>query len=168
MKNRFLETGKIVGTHGIKGEVRVQAWADSPEFLCEFDYFYLDDKGESQLEVERSRRHKNIVIMKIKGVDSIETAESLRNKILYMDREEVDIGDSYYIADLIGCKVFDVDTKELIGNISDVSQTGANDVWHIKNDNTEYLIPVIEQVVIDVDIDNEEISIRPLPGIFDI
>lgn len=168
MKNRFLETGKIVGTHGIKGEVRVQAWADSPEFLCEFDCFYLDDKGKSQLEVERSRRHKNIVIMKIKGVDSIEAAEGLRNKILFMDREEVDIGDSYFIADLIGCKVFDVDTEELIGNISDVSQTGANDVWHIKNDKGEFLIPVIEQVVIDVDIDNENIFIRPLPGIFDI
>lgn len=168
MKNRFLETGKIVGTHGIKGEVRVQAWADSPEFLCEFDSFYLDDSGNSQLEVERSRRHKNIVIMKIKGVDSIEAAEGLRNKVLFMDREEVDIGDSYFIADLIGCRVFDVDTKELIGNISDVSQTGANDVWHITNDKGEFLIPVIEQVVIDVDIDNENIFIRPLPGIFDI
>lgn len=168
MKNRFLETGKIVGTHGIKGEVRVQPWADSPDFLCTFDKLYFDDKGSNALVVERSRSHKNIVIMKIKGVDSIETAERLRNKILFMDREEVDIGDNYFIADLIGCDVFDADTDKKLGNISDVSQTGANDVWHIKNDKGEFLIPAIEDVVIDVDVDSGSVKIRPLAGIFDI
>ncbi len=168
MKKNYLETGKIVGTHGIRGGVRIQPWCDSAEFLCSFKKLYLDENGKEEVKITSSKPHGNIVIATIKGVDSIELAESYRNRVLYIDRKDVKLEEGrYFIEDLIGCSVYDEDTNELLGNISDVSQTGANDVWHIEKNGREYLIPNIPDIVKSVDIDNEKIIIKPLKGIFD-
>ena len=106
--------------------------------------------------------------MKIKNVDTIEQAEALRGKVLYLDRNDAVLPKGvFFQCDLFDCEVFDVDTGEKLGVITDVSQTGANDVWHIERNGKEYLIPSIPDVVINVDIDNAKIEIRPLKGIFD-
>lgn len=168
MKKKFLEVGKIVGTHGVRGMVRIQPWCDSAEFFCTLKSLYLAEDGSDKLSVNNSRPHGNVVIAAIKGIDSIEQAETLRNKVLYMDRRDAKLEEGqYFITDLIGCEVFDADTERLFGKISDVSQTGANDVWHINKDGKEYLIPCIDEVVISVDIDAEKIIIRALKGIFE-
>ena len=168
MKEKYIETGKIVGTHGIRGEMRVQPWCDTPEFLTKFKTLYLDKNGENSVKITSSRAHKNIVLMKISGIDTIEKAETLRGKVLYLDREDTNLPKGvFFQCDLIGCEVFDADSNEKLGEISDVSQTGANDVWHIKKDGKEYLIPSIPDVVINVDIDENKVVIRPLKGIFD-
>ena len=83
MIKQYLETGKIVGTHGIKGMVRVQPWCDSGEFLCGFKYFYLDNKGAERLEALNVQPHGNIALIAFKGTDSIEKAEKLRGRIIY-------------------------------------------------------------------------------------
>ena len=153
MKQNFLEVGKIVGTHGVRGMVRIQAWCDTPEFFCTLKKLYLDKNGAAYLEALRSSPHGNVVIAALKGVDSIEDA----------DLEE----GQYFITELIGCEVFDADSGRLLGTVSDVSETGANDVWHIKRGEKEYLIPCIDEVVISVDIDAERVVIRPLKGIFE-
>ena len=166
MKEKYIETGKIVGTHGIRGEVRVQPWCDSPEFLTPFKTLYLDKNGTA-IKV-KCRPNKNVVLMKIKDVDTIEQAEMLRGKVVYIDRDDAALEDgTYFQCDLFGCEVFDADTNEKLGVICDVSQTGANDVWHIKRETREYLIPSIPDVVINVDIDGGRVVIRPLKGIFD-
>ncbi|MBQ7522277.1 MAG: 16S rRNA processing protein RimM [Clostridia bacterium] len=164
---QYLETGKIVGTHGIKGEMRVECWCDSPQFFCQLKKVYLQN-GSRMLEV-KSRVHKHIAIMKAKGIDSIEDAEKLRNQVLYMNRNDVTLEEgTYFIQDIIGLRVYDVDSNQLYGKITDVIQTGANDVYQITNDDgKDYLIPVIDEVVISVEPDNEKILIRPLKGIFD-
>ncbi len=168
MKKNFLETGKIVGTHGVKGQVRIQPWCDSPEFLCSFKKLYLDQNGQDFLILTAARPHGNVVVATLKGVDSIEAAERYRNRVLYINRKDVKLEKGrYFISDLIGCTVFDADTKEELGILSDVSETGANDVWHIKMGEKEYLIPNIPDVVINVDIDGERVEIRPLRGIFE-
>lgn len=168
MKKKFLETGKVVGTHGIRGHVRIQPWCDSPDFLCSFKKLYLDENGLEFLSVNSAKPHGNIVIAAFKGIDTIELAEKYRNRVLYIDRKDVKLEKGrYFIDDLIGCTVLDVDSNEKLGVLSDVSQTGANDVWHIKRGDNEYLIPNIPEVVINVDIDNETVIIRPLKGIFD-
>lgn len=167
MKKDFLEVGKIVGTHGIKGMVRIQAWADDGDFLLNFNRFYLD-KGKTEIKVNKISVHKQVVIALLSNTDSIEAAEKLRGKILYINRNDVDLEDGrYFVDELIGCKVFDADTKEPLGVITDVSKTGANDVWHILKDNKEYLMPSIEDVVGEVDIENERVEIHPLKGVFD-
>lgn len=167
MIKQFLEIGRIVGTHGIKGEVRVQPWSDSPEFLKQFKCFYLDAFGQESLSVAAARPHKNIVILKLHGVDTIEAAERLRSRIIFINRDDVGLEKGrYFIQDLIGCSVYDEDSGRLLGKISDVSKTGANDVWHILDGKDEYLLPSIPEVVISVDVEREQVGIRPIKGIF--
>lgn len=168
MKKQFLETGKITGTHGIRGMVRIQPWCDDIKFLSKVKNFYLDDKGSVALTKERIAPNGNVFIAKFKEIDSVEEAVKLRERVIYIDRDELNLQEGrYFIQDIIDCSVFDDATGELLGVISDVSQTGANDVWHILKESTEYLIPVIPDVVKKVDIENGKIFITPLKGIFD-
>ena len=165
---QFLEIGKIVAVQGLKGEVRVEAWCDSKEFLCEFDTLYFD-KGAKEVEIQRAHPHKNIVLMKIKGVDTVEQAQLLRNKILYMDRNDVELEEgSFFVQDLIGIEVFDGESGESYGKICDVTETGANDVYHIKDsDGKIRLIPAIPDVVLNTDIEAGKMTIHVLEGLFD-
>ncbi len=167
MKKEFLETGKIVGTHGVRGMVRIQPWSDSCEFLSDFRTLYLDE-GKNSVKIKKIQPHGRIVIALFDGIDTIEQAETLRGKILYIKRDDAHLPQGrYFIEELIGCKVLHADTKETLGILSDVSPTGANDVWHITRDGREYLVPAIDEVISDIDIDSETIIIKPLRGIFD-
>lgn len=168
MRKEFIESGKIVGTHGIRGMVRIQPWCDSCEFLCGFKKLYLNSTGTEFINITSAKPHGNVVIAAIKGIDTIEKAEAFRNKVLYINRKDANLEeDRYFIQDIIGSTVYDADTNKILGKISDVSATGANDVWHIKKDDKEYLIPCIDEVVISVDIDADKVVIRPLKGIFE-
>ncbi len=166
MKKEYLEAGKIVTTHGIRGEVKIMPYTDSPELLCEFDRLFIG-KDKSELYIERARTAKNMVIAKIEGVDTVEAAEKYRNKILFMHRDDLELDeDTYFIQDLIDMEVQDADSGFVYGKITDVLQNGANDVYVIKGDR-EYLVPAIPDVIISTDIDGNIMQIRPLDGLFD-
>ncbi len=167
MRKEFLEAGKIVGTHGIRGMVRIKPWSDNGEFLEGFKTLYLNE-GESQLKIQKIQPHGNVVIAAIEGVDSIEAAEKLRDKVIYIKRADAKIPEGrYFISELIGSRVFDFESGRQLGILSDVSATGANDVWHIENEGKEYLVPAVDEVINEVDIDSETIKITALKGIFD-
>ena len=167
MKKQFLEAGKIVTTHGIRGEVKVMPYTDTPELLCEFDRLFIG-KNRDEINVTRARVFKNTVIMKLEGIDTPEDAEKLRNKLLYTHRDDLELDDdTYFIQDLIGLEVSDADSGKVYGKIADVMQTGANDVYVIKGDDREYLVPAIADVVVSTDIDGGTMTIRPLEGLFD-
>ncbi len=168
MKKQFLEIGKIVATQGVRGEVRVQYYCDSAEVLCDFDVLYFD-KGKTEIQVDRAFPHKNIVVMKIHGCDSIEQAQPFIGKVLYMDRDDAELEEGlYFIQDIIGLTVKDVDTGVVYGKITDVYQNGASDVYSIrKSDGNELMFPCIDEVVISTDIEGGEMLIRPLPGLFE-
>ena len=168
MKKQYLDSGKIVGTHGIKGEVRIEPWCDSPEFLCAFKKLYLDENGQTFIEV-KSRPHKNITLAKIKGVDTIEAAEKLRGKIIYINRDDITLDEGVnFVQDLIGIEVKDAENGTVYGKITDVLRTGANDVYEITDSNNKkYLAPVIDEVVEEINVDGGFVLIRPMKGIFD-
>lgn len=168
MKKQFLDSGKIVGTHGIKGEVRIDPWCDSPEFLCAFKKLWLDENGTEFIEV-KSRPHKNITLTKIKGVDTIEAAEKYRGKVVYINRDDINLADGvHFVQDLIGLEVKDADNGKVYGKISDVLRTGANDVYEIKDsDGKTYLAPVIDDVVKEINVNYGYVLIVPMKGIFD-
>jgi len=167
MKKKYLECGKIVSTHGIKGEIKVQHWCDYPEYLCEFDFLYLEN-GAKKLEVERARAHKNMAILKLAGIDDIDTAAGLRGKTVYIDRDEAPEDDEIFIQDLFGIEVRDADSGEIYGKVTDVLQTGANDVYEMtKEDGKKLLFPAIPDVVINIDLEEGFMLIRPLRGLFD-
>lgn len=165
---KYLEIAKIVSTQGVHGEVRCQYYCDSPEVLCEFDTLYLN-KGETEIRVMRAFPHKNVVILKIDGVDSIEDAQKYIGKMLYLDRDDAELPEgSYFIQDIIGLTVRDVDSGKIYGKITDIYQNGASDVYSIKQPNgTELMFPYIDEVVKSIDIEKGEMIIRPLPGLFD-
>lgn len=165
---KYLEIGKIVSTHGIKGEVRVQPWCDSSDFLCEFETLYFDE-GKKSVDIKRARVQKNIVIMQLDGVDTVEEAQNLRNKILYMDRDDVELDEgTYFIQDLIGLVCIDADGGGEIGKITDVLETGANDVYEITSaEGRKYLVPAIPDVVLETDLNGNTMTIRKMEGLFD-
>ncbi len=165
---KYLEIGKIVSVHGLKGDVKVEPWCNEPDFICEFDTLYSKD-GKKKYRIERCRVQKNMVIMKLEGVDSVEEGQAMRNKILFMDRDDIELEKGFYFfQDLIGLTVIDADTKKIYGKIKDVLQTGANDVYEIKSDEGKlYYIPAIADVVVKTDLQSEKMYIRPLEGLFD-
>lgn len=167
MGKDLLELGKVVAIHALKGEIRLQPWCDTPDFAAGFKKVYLDG---DPIKVRSARPHKNIVIMQLDGINTPEAAQALVNKVLYISRDQVKLPEgTYFIADLIGLKVIDADDENTVyGELTEVSPTGANDVYHIRfaDGKTRY-IPAIPQVVIQTDLKNGIMKIRPLEGLFD-
>lgn len=164
---KFLECGKIVAPQGLKGEVRVQPWCDSPEYLCGFEKLYLAG-GKTCLTVEKARTKGGLAILKLAGCDSATAAADLRGKVLWLDREDDPDDTSYFIQDLLGLEAVDCDTGVSYGKLTDVFATGANDVYEFTGANgVKRLVPVIPQVVLDIQINEGRILIRPLEGLFD-
>lgn len=166
---KYLDTGKIVATQGLKGEVRIDPWCNDPDFLCSFKKIYLDENGENKLKVISKRRQKNIVIMKFENINDIDSAKRLCGKTIYIDRSDTKLEKGeYFIQDILGIDVFDDETNVNYGKVTDVFKTGANDVYEITNpENKKYLIPVIDGVVLKTDVEKRIMKIKPLKGIFD-
>lgn len=168
MIKEYLELGQIVSTHGIKGEMRFNPWCDTPDFVKKFKTLYFDNKGENSIKVISARPHGNVVILMLDGVDDIDKARALKNKVLYMKRSDAKLSKgTWFIQELFDCKVFDDNTGKELGIITDVSETGANDVWHIKTSYGEVLIPAIKQVVVSVDVEEGIVKINPIKGLFE-
>ena len=168
MLKQYLEAGQVVGTHGVRGELRIQPMGDGPEFLTKFRTLYLDN-GKTPMKVRSARAHKNITLLSLEGVNSIEDGERLRGKILYLNRDDARLPKGrYFVADLIGMRVFDADSGEEYGTLTDVIQTGANDVYEITDAaGAAHLMPAVKPMVIEVNIEAAEMKIRPIAGIFD-
>ncbi|MCL2107180.1 MAG: ribosome maturation factor RimM [Oscillospiraceae bacterium] len=167
----YLEIGTIVGTHGIKGELRVNPACDGPLFFRGFKTLYYDHRGERPVRVLAARAHKSLALLTLEGVDSLALAQAMRGRRLYFRRADAKLAQGqYFVAELLGCRVYDADNPALCyGEISNVSSAGrANDVWHIKpSAGPELLIPVIPDVVKEVDIEAGRIAITPLNGLFE-
>ena len=170
MSNKLthFKVGKIVNTQGLKGEVRVYPFTDDINRFDELDVFYLDKDFNTKWNTERVRYKGNLVIMKIKDIDSIEKAERLRDKFIYVSREDSrDLEEEeYFIADMIGLEVFTLD-GEKVGVLSDVLQYAANDVYVIKGEEKEYLIPAIMKFVPTIDMNERKMIIDPIKGMLD-
>ncbi len=166
MVKKFLEGGKIVGTHGVRGEMRVECWCDSPQFLAQFKTLYFDE-GKEKVKV-KSRAHKNMVLMKIPSVDTIEQADLYRGKILYIKRSDIKLEKGVnFVQDLIGLEVVDFVSNEVYGVINDVLRTGSNDVYEMKSkDDKMYYIPAIPDIINEVDVDGGKVLITPMKGLF--
>ncbi len=169
MIKEYLEIGQIVSTHGIRGEVRVNPWCNGPEFIKKFKRLYKDNEGKYCFNINSVRPNKNVAIVKLEGIDSVEAAEKLRNTVLYMKRSDLNLPDGeWFISELLGCKVVDFYNPEICyGEITDVAETGANDVWYVKTLNgEEVLIPAIPDVIKNCDVKNETVYINALRGLF--
>lgn len=166
MKEKLL-AGKIVNTHGIRGELKAVYYTDSPAFFDTVREVFpgMEEEG---LALTASRAHKGAVLLKLDGIDNIEDAERLVGKEIYVDRQDDILSeDRYYIVDIIGCGVYDEDDA-FIGEITDVFPTGSNDVFEVQRPNgkTAY-IPNIHDIVKNIDISKKSVRIHVIGGLID-
>ncbi len=164
----MLEVGKIVNTHGLRGEVKVVPWCDYPEVFENIDKVFTADGRE--FNIKGIKYQKNNIILKLSEICDIDDAERLKEKVIFTKRET--LGDlpegTYYIADLIGIEVV-TDDGEMLGVISDVLQTGANDIYEVKREGKKpLLLPVIDEVVKSVDIENKIAVVHLMEGLSDL
>ncbi|MBM7564585.1 ribosome maturation factor RimM [Paenibacillus sacheonensis] len=171
MDQQWLSVGKLVNTHGIRGEVKVFSQTDFPEerFAPKSVLTLLNEENGQQLKVEvlSAREHKGMFILKLKGFDNINEVEKYKGWSLKVSREDlVDLEEGeYYQHQIIGCKAVSDEGVEL-GVITEILVPGANDVWVIQQPKgKQLLIPVIDQVVLDVDIPNKTVKVHLMEGL---
>lgn len=167
----FLQVGAVTSTHGLRGEVKVFPTTDDPKRYQKLKKVYLKtQKQQKELEIERVRFFKNLVILKFKGLDDIADVQPYKGAKLYIMREDaVPLAeDEYFAADLIGLSVVS-DENEKLGEVSNVLLTGANDVYVVKqSDGKELLIPAIKDCIKKIDLIGGEMIVHLLPGLRDV
>ena len=164
----LLKVGVITTTHGVRGEVKVYPTTDEPQRFLDLEYVLLDTGKElRRLDIKNVRFFKNLVILKFDGIDNINDIEMYKGRDLWVPREEAQEldEDEYYIGDLIGMEVVLEDNTHF-GTLKDVMETGANDVYIIDSlEHGEVLIPAIRECILDVDMDEERMTIHLMEGL---
>ena len=151
----------MVNTHGIHGELRVEPWCDSPEFLQQFKTLY---RGEDALAVERSRPHKHFLLVKLAGIDTVEAAQRLKGTVLHIDRAEAVLPEGrFFVQDLIGLRVAD-EQGNPVGELTDVISLPAHDVYVVQGADGEHMIPVRPEFVLSVDAEAGCVTVRLIEG----
>ena len=147
MEKKYLEAGKITNTHGVRGEVRITPWADSAQFLRRFSVFYIN---EQPVRVTASRVHKNQLIAKLEGVDDVNAAMELKNRVICIDRADAKLPEGrYFVQDLIGLPVRGDDGADL-GTLADVLELPQGSVYVVRGER-EILIPDVPAFILNVD-----------------
>ena len=165
MLKQYLEVGKVTNVHGLMGEVKVQPWADSPEFLCQFKTLYVDD-AHWPIHVERARVHKNMVILKFEGVTDVPGALAMRNAILSIDRADAPLPEgSFFLADLYGLEVRDADTGAVLGKIEDVLTLPASNVYVVRGGERELMIPAVPQFIAETNVEQGFLLVHLMEGL---
>ena len=157
MRLQFIDAGEIVTTHGVRGEVKVLTWLDSPEDLCDFDRVRIDGK---EYEMETCRVQKTCNLVKLAGIDTMEAAQLMRGKVMQLYREDID-PNVIFAAELVGVEVFAEGKK--IGKIVDVLDYPGNKVYVVKGEK-EYMIPAVNAFVLSTDMDANTMEVRLIEG----
>jgi 16S rRNA processing protein RimM len=160
LKKQFLEAGRIVNTHGVRGEVKIEPWADEAAFLTRFKRFYLDG---SPVAVRLCRVHKNTVIASLEGVDDLSAAMALRDKVVFINREDAHLpGGAVFLQDLIGARVVD-ETGSDLGVLEDVMEEPTASILVVKGER-EILVPNVPAFVLKKDADEGVVTVRLIEG----
>ncbi len=165
---QYLEIGKVNNTHALKGELKLEMWCDGIDFLKQLKSVYLDEKGSVKLTLVSARPQKNIAIIKLAEINTVEEAEKLKGKVLYCNRNDVHIDDdAHFLADIIGCYVVDIDTEEEYGKIVDIMNYGSCDIYDVESWGKHTLIPAIPEVIKEINTEYQVVRIKPMKGLFD-
>lgn len=165
----YFEIGHISNTHGLKGEMKVRPFTESQKRYEELKKVLINIKDElKEYEIESVRYQKDVVLLKLKGVDDIDAAEKLKNHYISIPREDAKnlSDDEYFIADLIGSEVFE--NEDLIGTLDDVFTAGASDVYVVKRKGKkDLLLPALKSIIKKVDVKNKRIDVEIPRGLDD-
>lgn len=166
--NSYLELGQIVNVKGLKGEVKVNPFTENIERFEELKTVLIKFKNENkEFEIEKVGYHKNQVILKFKGINTVEEAEKLRNSYILINRNDLEPLEEgvYYITDLLGLEVYTEDGT-LLGKVDDIYNTGSNDIYVVKDDlGKQKLLPGIPEVLKNVDLEHGKIIVNLIEGL---
>ena len=167
---KYLEIGQIVNTFGIKGQVKIVPFTDDITRFDELKEIYVEKKNELKLfQIEQVNYKKNMVILKLKGIETVEEAEKLRNCYLKIDRKDAKKlpKDTYFIVDLLGLDVY-TDEGKLLGKVDDIYNAGSRDIYVVKDElGKQILLPAIKDVLKEVDLENQKIIVHLIKGLVD-
>ena len=165
---KYLEIGQIVNTFGIKGMVKIKPFTDDINRFDKLKKIYIKNKdGKKEYQIQEVKYHKNMVLMKLEGIDTPEQADLLRQSYLLVNRDDEEPLEEgvYYIVDLIGLEVY-TDEGVLLGNVDDIFNTGSNDIYVVKDGKgKQILLPGIPDVIKDVDLEKGRITVHLIPGL---
>lgn len=166
---RFVTIGRVSKPHGVRGEVRVVPLTDLPERFEWLEYVFVGDRNPVRVPVESVRYHGESILLKLGGYPTRDDAERLRDQLLQVPEEDAIPleDDEYFLFQTIGLDVF-TENEIPLGHVTEILETGANNVFVVNGEKGELLIPDIPDVICDVDIESGRIVIRPLPGLLDI
>ncbi len=158
--------GKIVNTHGVKGEMRVMPSTDDIKRFEKLKEVYIQQRDLKTYEITAVRYHKQFVLIKLKGIDTMDAAEQMKNSLIKIDRKEsLPLGqDEYYMTDLYDMAVVTEEGREL-GKLVDILVTGSNDVYVVRNEEKEILIPAIKQCIKKVDVTARQMTVHLMKGL---
>ena len=162
-----LECGKIINTHGINGVVKAESWCDSPEILASLEKVFILENGKmKKYRIESASVFKRFVLLGLVGVTTVEEADRLREKVIYLERDDLELEEGeVFIADLIGLPVIDIDSGVEYGRITDVINAGASDIYVIDTPNGEAMMPAVKEYVKNVDLE-KGVFVKPIEGMF--
>ena len=165
---QYLEAGKIVTTHGVMGEMKMELWCDSVQFLAACKRVYLSAQGGKALRLTSVRPQKGMALLKLEGVEGMDAARAMVGKVLYIDRADVKLPKgAFFIQDLLGCEVKDADTGRVYGTVTDVTHPGAQDIYTVTDAaGNNWQIPAVPQFVKEKDIEGRCVLVTPIPGLF--
>lgn len=166
MKNDYLECAKVAGTHGVHGALKLISMCDSPEVLASLPKMFLRNGDEYQkMNVIHSFVQKSMAVVSFDFVDTLEKAIPMKNKTLYACRDDIPLKDgSYFISDLIGLEIRDHETNELYGCLKEVISPSGRDIYVVKTDTGEFMIPCVPDFIIDILPDEGKITVKLIPG----
>ena len=160
-KKELIEAGRIVNTHGVRGEVKIEVWLDSPQFFKSFGRIALGP-GEER-KILAARTHKNFVIAQLEGVEDVNDAMRLKGKTVFVRREDAALPKgAFFLQDIIGARVVD-ETGEEIGTLAEIMETPASNVYVVRGE-TEHLIPAVPAFILKTDVDAGVIVARLIEG----
>ncbi|MDD6313224.1 MAG: ribosome maturation factor RimM [Firmicutes bacterium] len=166
MKKQYLEAGRIINTHGVRGEVKFEHWCDDISSLDCVDVLWLDDRGESPLHITSRRRHQGFILFTFEEITSVEQARTFKTKTLFVNRDDLGLPEgTVFQADLIGLPVTDADSGTLYGHICDIYNRGASDIYEIQSGGRTYLFPAAKEFIVSTD-SEKGVAVRPPKGLF--
>jgi len=168
MIHEYLECGKIINTHGVSGEVKVESYCDTPKVLASLKRVYIKKAdGYRECKVGRAFVSKDAAVMGLSCISDMDEAQRMRGTVLYARREDLPIEEgAYFIADLIGLDVTDAESGKVYGVIADVINRGASDIYGVKTKNGEVLFPAVDEFIERVDIE-KAVYVSPIEGMFE-
>ena len=167
-KKRYIECGKIVNTHGCHGGVKLESWCDTPEDLASLPRIFVRSGAEyTEYKVKKASVFKQFVLFDLGGVSDMDAALALKGTVVYAEREDFELEDgAYFIADIIGCDVVHADSGEKLGVLKEIINRGASDIYVVKTENGEGMIPAVDEFVDRVEV-GVALYVRPIEGMLD-